>query len=244
MGASRITLLYTLATCSSHKPSSLFDNSLRIPSGAPSPPLIHPHHSSPHHHHQQYHHQHHHHRYHQRHQQHCRRHSYHHHHTNTTTNTTKTTTNNTTTNTTSSNAQNCKLLVTSIQPVCCQRCCYLVLLWTKEDSENGWHSWCYFVANIFGADYFKVRWTFLNNFHHPWNLQEKHNNGHCTCESRRKRTGLAVKREISIYYLLAMWLWLGLNFRFLKCKRRWQYLPLPQDLTQSKHSTYFSFNFY
>ena len=80
---------------------------------------------------------------------------------------------------TSVNAPSCKLPATSIQPLSCQRCCYLVFLWSKEDSEHGWHSWSDFVADTFGADYFKVRWTFLNNFHHPWNLQEKTNNGHC-----------------------------------------------------------------
>lgn len=30
------------------------------------------------------------------------------------------------------------------------------------------------MADVFGADYFKVRRAFLNNFHHPWDLQEKH----------------------------------------------------------------------
>lgn len=115
----------------------------------------------------------------------------------TTTNTTNNTTN---TSTTSRNLQNCKLLATSIPPIS-----YLVLLWSEEDSEYGWDSRGYFVANIFGADYSKVRWTFLNNFHHSWNLQEKHTMVDILpmTKSRSKSTGFVVHQEISIYYLLA-----------------------------------------
>lgn len=76
-----------------------------------------------------------------------------------TTNTVSNTTTNTATNTThgnttnaSRNVRNCQLLTASTQPLS-----YLVLLRSEEDSEYGRHSWSYFVANVFGADYFKVR---------------------------------------------------------------------------------------
>ena len=30
------------------------------------------------------------------------------------------------------------------------------------------------MADVFGADDFKVRRAFFNNFYHPWDLQEEH----------------------------------------------------------------------
>jgi hypothetical protein len=87
------------------------------------------------------------------------------------------------------------------------------------------------VANVFGADYFKVRWTFLNNFHHPRNLQEKHmmvNTVHT--KKQKKEHSLGVTRSWVLHPLLTdLWLWSCLNFCFLSCKEMTvsTFIPVP-----------------
>lgn len=138
--------------------------------------------------------------------------------TNTISDTTTSTTDNTASpSTTSANVQNYKPLVTRIRPLS-----YLVLLWREEDSEYRWHAGSYFVAGIFGADDFKVRWTFPSDFHQPWNLQEKHTTVDTVPVKKQKpKHGLCCPPG-NLHRLLIShaWPWSRLNFRF-SCERRW-----------------------